>query len=95
METNAFYSLICGKLLGDGCITKQEGRKPRFQFIHRKEDFHWSFHCYEILKNHLPLNPPKYRKIIDHRLAKGYSESYVVQSRTYPLITELYSIWYP
>ncbi len=28
-----FFNYMCGKLLGDGSITVQEGRKPRFQFI--------------------------------------------------------------
>lgn len=42
-----FYHFICGKLLGDGCITKQEGRKPRFQFMHRPEDLGWVEHSIE------------------------------------------------
>ena len=90
-----FYYFICGKLLGDGCITRQERRKPRFQFMHRTEDFGWANHCYEQLKNHIPLNPPTYRKVIDVRLRKGYSESFIVQSRTDEVITQLYRQWYP
>lgn len=34
-----YLSRITGKLLGDGCITKQQGRKPRFQFIPPKGRF--------------------------------------------------------
>lgn len=94
MNCSHFYSLICGKLLGDGCITKQEGRKPRLQFIHRLEDFGWTQFCYEELKCYVPVNAPKYKKVIDHRLTKGYSESYFVQSKTDELITSLYNIWY-
>ena len=90
-----FYYFVCGKLLGDGCITKQERRKPRFQFMHRTEDFGWANHCYEQLKDHIPLNPPTYRKVIDARLRKGYSESFIVQSRTHEVITQLYRQWYP
>lgn len=92
---NEFHYFICGKLLGDGCITKQTGRKPRFQFMHRVEDFEWTNHCYEILKSYLPLNPPVYRKVIDLRLNKGFSESYVVQSKTSSVITSIYEQWYP
>jgi hypothetical protein len=33
-----FFDIMNGKLLGDGCITKQEGRKPPFQFTHSKKD---------------------------------------------------------
>ena len=95
ITSNAFHSFICGKLLGDGCITKQERRKPRFQFMHRTEDFGWANHCYEQLKNYIPLNPPTYRKVIDVRLRTGYSESFIVQSRTHEVITQLYRQWYP
>lgn len=89
-----YYSRICGKLLGDGSITKQVGRKPRFQFTHTTLDFHWCNHCYRELKDFIPLNPPKYRKIIDNRTKKGYTESYFVQSKTSERITELEQIWY-
>lgn len=89
------HDLICGKLLGDGCLTKQETRKPRFQFTHRKSDKGWSEHCYEQLSNFIPLNPPKYRKIADTRIASGFTESYIVQSRTSDEISRLYDIWYP
>ncbi|MCM3636856.1 endonuclease [Sporosarcina luteola] len=91
----SFNNFLCGKLLGDGCITKQEKRKPRFQFMHRAEDLGWSVHCYEELKNYIPINPPAYRKIADKRLKKGFSESFVVQSKTDEIITKLYKIWYP
>lgn len=90
-----FYHRICGKLLGDGCITKQGNRKPRFQFIHRTEDFGWSNYGYMRLKDFIPLSAPVYQKVIDKRLKKGYSERNVVQSRTHPLLTQLYEIWYP
>jgi len=94
-DVDKFYNRICGKLLGDGCITKQERRKPRFQFMHRTEDFGWTNYCYEQLKNFIPLSPPTYRKVMDSRLKKGFSKSYVVQSRTDNLITSLYTTWYP
>ncbi|MBO0601195.1 endonuclease [Sporosarcina sp. E16_3] len=94
-ESGRFQNYICGKLLGDGCITKQEGRKPRFQFMHRTEDVGWAEYCYDHLKNFIPLSPPTYRKVIDSRIKKGYSESYIVQSRTDTVITDLYKQWYP
>lgn len=94
-ESGGFHNYICRKLLGDGCITKQEGRKPRFQFMHRTEDAGWTEHCYDQLKNFIPLTPPTYRKVIDARIKKGYSESYIVQSRTDEVITNLYEQWYP
>lgn len=90
-----FNNFLCGKLLGDGCITKQENRKTRFQFKHRVEDYGWSLHCYEELKNYIPINPPEYRIVADNRLKKGFSESYFVQSKTDEVITALYEIWYP
>ncbi|GKV64843.1 MULTISPECIES: endonuclease [unclassified Sporosarcina] len=94
-ENKAYYSRMCGKLLGDGCITKQANRKPRFQFIHRAEDFGWSAYCYEQLNDFLPLSPPAYKKVIDPRLSRGFSECYTVQSRTHDWITDLYHTWYP
>lgn len=94
-ESNIRYlSRLTGKLLGDGCITKQVNRKPRFQFIHRIEDFEWSQYCYEQLKDFIPLNPPTYKRVIDSRIQAGYSECYTVQSKTSATITELERLWY-
>lgn len=89
-----YLSRLTGKLLGDGCITKQLDRKPRFQFIHRVEDFGWSQYCYEQLKDYLPLNLPTYKRVNDPRLQTGYSECYTVQSKTSTIITELERLWY-
>lgn len=93
-KVNTYLSRLTGKLLGDVCITKQQGRKPRFQFIHREEDLQWSNYCYESLRNFIPLNPPKYKKTIDPRLKMGMSESYIVQSKTSTAITSLERSWY-
>jgi hypothetical protein len=86
--------MITGKLLGDGCITKQNERKPRFQFIHSTSDKDWCFYCFEQLKNDIPFTPPYYKKVKDNRILKGYTECFQVQSRTDPFITWLESIWY-
>jgi len=94
-ESGRFHNYICGKLLGHGCITKQDGRNPRFQFMHRTEDVGWAKYCYDYLKNLIPLTPPTYRKAMDLRIKKGYSESYIVQSWTDQVITNLYKQWYP
>ncbi len=88
------HDLICGKLLGDGCLTKQDNRKPRFQFTHCASDKGWSEHCYEHLLPFLPLKPPKYRRITDSRIAKGFTESYIVQSRTSDELCRFYELWY-
>ena len=93
-EGSSFYSRITGKLLGDGSITKQQRRKPRFQFIHRIEDKEWATHCYKQLRSFIPLNSPKYKKVIDSRVKAGFTESFYVQSRTCEIITFLESIWY-
>lgn len=87
-------NMITGKLLGDGCITKQVGRKPRFQFIHSINDKNWCFYCYEKLIPFLPLPAPHYKKVQDKRTRKGFTECYQVQSRTDPFITWLEQIWY-
>ncbi|OKL36340.1 hypothetical protein [Domibacillus mangrovi] len=94
MDKHRFYSRLTGKLLGDGCITQQSGRRPRFQFMHRIEDLGWSTYCYEQLKDFLPLNPPAYKKVIDPRTVAGFTECFVVQSRTDDKITLLESLWY-
>ncbi|WP_341963147.1 endonuclease [Planococcus maritimus] len=87
--------MMCGKLLGDGCLTKQPGRKPRFQFTHALTDKGWSEHCFEELSEFYPLSPPKYKKVIDLRVGQGFTECYVVQSRTSQELSTLYEIWYP
>lgn len=94
LASDEFLSIICGKLLGDGCIVKQEGRKPRFQFIHSIKDKEWCYYCYSRLKDYLPLTGPHYKRIVDDRIIAGYSETYYVQSRTHDHITDLRSIWY-
>ena len=91
---NSLFSHICGKLLGDGCITLQLGRKPRFQFNHTASDYEWCYYCYKQLCPHIPFNPPTYRKIEDSRISKGFTECYMVQSKTSEIITYLESIWY-
>ncbi|MFD2679319.1 endonuclease [Bacillus seohaeanensis] len=92
--SSRFHSQICGKLLGDGCIIKQTGRKPRFQFMHRIDDYEWSNYCYMNLKSFIPLNGPKYKRANDKRVKRGFTESYMVQSRTSDIITLLEKIWY-
>jgi LAGLIDADG DNA endonuclease family len=89
-----YLDMMNGKLLGDGCITKQEGRSPRFQFIHSKKDKEWCEHCYLRLREYLPLNVPKYKKVEDKRIKSGYTEGYYVQSKTHTNITLLRNIWY-
>lgn len=92
---NDFYARMIGKLLGDGCLIKQKNRQPRFQMMHRTEDVEWIQYNYEQLQTSIPLAPPQYEKIQDERLRQGYSERYMVQSKTHPLINELYDLWYP
>jgi hypothetical protein len=87
-------SLISGKLLGDGGFSIQPKRKPRFRFMHCLKDLDWCFYCYSQLKDVLRLNAPVYKKVIDIRLAKGYSESYYVQSLTSELSTVIQPLWY-
>lgn len=66
-----------------------------FQMMHRTEDVEWIQYNYEQLQAFIPLAPPQYEKIQDDRLKQGYSERYMVQSKTHPLINELYDLWYP
>lgn len=93
MET--FFARMIGKLLGDGTIIKKEGRRPRFQFMHRVEDFEWTHYCYEQLRHYIPLSEPTYERAKDNRSPKGYSERYTVQSFTHEQVNQLYDIWYP
>lgn len=90
----SFKATVIGKLLGDGSITIQEGRKPRFQFTHTFTDYNWSNYCYEHLVKYLPLNCPKYKKTMDTRRKQGYSEAFYVQSKTSDIITYLRDQWY-
>jgi LAGLIDADG DNA endonuclease family len=93
-DDSEFLDIINGKLLGDGCITKQEGRKPRFQFTHSKKDKEWCQNCYSVLKDYLPLNAPRYKKVKDKRIQSGFTEGYYVQSKTHEDITMLRNLWY-
>lgn len=87
--------MIVGKLLGDGNISIEKGRQPRFRFSHCLKDKEWVFWCYEQLKDHVELSFPKYRKVIDQRLKAGYSESYYTQSKVGEISTLLREVWYP
>jgi hypothetical protein len=87
-------SLIFGKMLGDGSLTIEKHRQPRFRFQHCYLDREWSFYCYDSLKTYIPLAPPKKRVTSDPRLINGYSESIYVQSRTSPLFVSLKQFWY-
>lgn len=89
-----FHAKIIGKLLGDGSITKQTNRQARFQFSHMLKDKSWAVFCYENLKMDCPLADPYYRKIIDKRLNKGYSENITVQSKTSEIFNVLKQLWY-
>lgn len=88
------FDVLCGKLLDDGSMVKSANRKPRFQFTHCKQDLSYCQHCFELLSQILPLNPPPYKKNIDPRLIAGFSESFYVQSRTSEILTYLYDLWY-
>ncbi|MFD0944663.1 hypothetical protein [Savagea faecisuis] len=92
---NTFYARMTGKLLGDGCITREPNRQPRFHYTHHVPDLAWTTQCYDELKSYIPIHEPIYRKVTDERLIKGYSENYFVRSRVHPIITKLYDIWYP
>ncbi|MEC2077892.1 hypothetical protein [Metabacillus fastidiosus] len=85
---------VTGKLLGDGNISIEQKRKPRFRFSHCVQDGKWAEHCYDELKKHIELTPSKPRKIIDSRIKKGYTESVYVQSLTSPAIDILKEMWY-
>jgi LAGLIDADG DNA endonuclease family len=90
----SFKAMMIGKLLGDGGITVQKGRKPRFNFLHTTADVEWVKYCYEQLSSDLPLASPKYKKTNDPRLIDGFSTCYYVQSRTSEIITYLREAWY-
>ena len=94
MNEHTLLEMMTGKLLGDGCITKQNGRKPRFQFIHSSKDKEWCHFCYSQLNKYIPLTTPRYKKVLDDRVNKGYTECYQVQSKTDPIITQLEKAWY-
>jgi hypothetical protein len=85
---------ITGKLLGDGSISIQHNRKGRIRFQHNTVDKDWCFYCYSFLDEYFPLNLPKYKKSLDIRLKRGYSESYYVQSKTSHSIELLKECWY-
>lgn len=89
-----FHAKMIGKLLGDGTIVKQDNRQPRFQFSHTINDQQWTMSCFNELKDYCPLSIPYYRKIIDKRMKKGYSENFTVQSRTSEIFNILHGIWY-
>lgn len=65
-----FHNRMCGKLLGDERIVKQDRRLPRFEFQHRILDYDWANYYYHQLKNTFPLNLPVYKKSMDSRLQK-------------------------
>jgi hypothetical protein len=95
VESLPHYALemITGKLLGDGNITIEAGKKGRIRFSHTANDKEWCFHCYNELKTHFRLSTPKYRKIKDKRTGLEYTQ-YYVQSKTSNEIEYLKACWY-
>ncbi|WP_261131804.1 endonuclease [Bacillus sp. Marseille-Q3570] len=87
--------MLTGKLLGDGNITIEKGKRGRLRFTHASSDKEWCKYCYDMLKEHLPFNAPKYRKLIDPRMKQGFTECYYVQSKTAESIDFLKALWYP
>ncbi|MBB5324272.1 hypothetical protein HNQ34_001365 [Anoxybacillus tepidamans] len=88
-------SIISGKLLGDANISIEKNRHPRFRFVHSVNDQAWCFYCYEQLNKYLPLSKPKYRKVLDNRVKKGFTEQYYTQSFKSKVVDQLKSLWYP
>jgi len=82
-------SLINAKLLGDGNLTIEGSKQPRFRFQHSYADRGWCYFCYESLHSFIPVNPPRYKKNIDPRINAGFSETLYVQSRISPVLTLL------
>ncbi|ESU34161.1 hypothetical protein G3A_02515 [Bacillus sp. 17376] len=87
-------SLINAKLLGDGNLTIEGFKQPRFRFQHSYADRGWCHFCYESLHSFIPVNPPRYKRNIDPRVNAGFSETLYVQSRTSPVLTLLKNSWY-
>ncbi|MBT2693677.1 endonuclease [Bacillus sp. ISL-55] len=87
-------SLINAKLLGDGNLTIEGTKQPRFRFQHSYADRGWCHFCYARLSNCIPINSPKYKKNIDLRINAGFSETFYVQSKTAPVFTLLKNSWY-
>ncbi|MCQ6264397.1 endonuclease [Fictibacillus sp. WQ 8-8] len=86
--------MITGKLLGDGNLTIQPGRKTRLRFSHKVVDQNWCEHCYKELLTYLPVNPPVYRKVMDTRIKAGFTEHFYVQSKTSQMLEVLKDCWY-
>jgi len=89
-------SLLAGKLLGDANLKAPQGRKSsRLYFSHSYSDKEWCQYCYDRINPFLPLPSPKYSRITDPRLTRGYFEKYYVQSRTHRAFYLLRILWYP
>ncbi|SFD41991.1 LAGLIDADG DNA endonuclease family protein [Bacillus sp. OV194] len=86
--------MINGKLLGDGNLTIQPGRKTRLRFSHKVVDQNWCEHCYKELLTYLPVNSPVYRKVMDPRIKAGFTEHFYVQSKTSQMLEVLKNYWY-
>ena len=67
-------SMITGKLLGDANIAIEKTRKPRIRFSHSIWDKEWCFYCWKELNKYIILSKPRYRKIIDPRTKRGFTE---------------------
>lgn len=86
--------IINWQTLGDGNLTIEGNKQPRFRFQHRTEDYGWCLYCFEELREFVPLNSPKYIKNEDPRLKAGFSENFYVQSKTSIVLTLLKTLWY-
>ncbi|CCQ96434.1 hypothetical protein CULT_410052 [[Clostridium] ultunense Esp] len=94
MINNEFYSLLCGKLLGDGYLLSR--KNARLQFRHTTKDRQYVLDQLERLKKHIsfgPNNPAEYR-YTDSRTGKTYT-TLICQSKMDPRLTQLKELWYP
>ncbi|MBZ4686926.1 MAG: endonuclease [Clostridiales bacterium] len=89
-----FSSIFAGKMLGDAYLNCSHSA-VRFAFIHALKDKDYAEHSYNLFAKFLPFNSNgiKVEHIYDKRTNKTYSRVFC-QSRTSPLLNEMYSMWY-
>lgn len=86
-------SLIIGKLLGDGSLSKK--RSARLVFTHAFSDKAYADHCYRLLSMYIPFGKtqPYEKKYLDSRTGRIYRRIQY-QSRVSPFLTKMYGLWY-
>lgn len=83
--------LLCGVLLGDGCLERRGNARLRIQ--RKKEHLEYNEWLRSLLGEYFDFGPDDTCSVYDGRTSKTY-DSVVIKTRADKFLTEMHTIWY-